>query len=163
MSICCPPTLLSREVIRRGSSPTSAEGAGEEPSRAGSELRTASSVLSHQDRLGQQPGLLLDPLSWEGFLAEEGPGPVDRAVPQEGHTGEVRPPAGSQGLKSSPSWVPGTEELPQEQGSRGGCPQGQGRAHPPRQEGGREPGRSREGAGKGQWAHVGLTEAGNGR
>ena len=154
MSIRCPPTLLSREVIRRGSSPTSAEGAGEEPSRAGSELRTASSVLSHQDRPGQQPGLLLDPLSWEGFLAEEGPGPVDRAAPQEGHTGEVRPPAGSQGLRP---------ELPQEQGSRGGRPQGQGRAHSPRQEGGRDPGRRREGAGKGQWAHVGPTEARNGR
>lgn len=64
------------------------ERASKEPSKAGSEPGDGSlSVLSHQDRPGQQPGLLLDPSELGRPPAKEGPGPVDRAAPQEGHMG----------------------------------------------------------------------------
>lgn len=82
---------------------------------------------------------------------------MDRAAPQEGHMGG-----------ETPSWVPGTEVLrglgpiSRGQGSRGATP-GMEQACPPRQEGGREIQVQRgEGAGKGQRAHAGPTEARNG-
>ena len=91
-------------------------------------------MLSHQDRPGQQPGLLLDPLSWEGFPEEEGPGPVDRAAPQEGDYEQYEyhgTSVGTDGCGRSPAHTAGATVLEQEQD---GAPQpplcGRGRAEP---------------------------------
>ena len=136
------------------------EGAGKEPSRAGSELRTA-------PLCAQRPG----PARTAARPAS-GPSELGR-LPGRGRPrpcGQGSSPRGTHWGGEIPSWVPGTEvqpqrlrpELPQEQGSRGGHPQGQSRARPPRQEGGRDPGRRRGGAGKGQQAHMRPMEAQNG-